>query len=109
VDRTLSDDEIMDTLGVEDLTGVKTGTLRYWRSTNQGPPWFRLGDRRIAYLRSDVLRWLQEQIDGTYTDPSGSTEHGKPMVLSRPTAPTPEPATRSRSRRSKPTAGAAKK
>ena len=40
---------------------MPAGTLRYWRATRQGPPWFRVGDRRIGYLRSDVEAWLAEQ------------------------------------------------
>jgi predicted DNA-binding transcriptional regulator AlpA len=57
---------------VSDLTHVKEGTLRYWRSTDQGPAWFRLGPRKIAYRRSDVERWLQVQLDRSYQEPATS-------------------------------------
>ena len=46
---------------------MKAGTLRYWRSTGQGPAWFRLGPRKIAYRRSDVERWIREQFDRSPT------------------------------------------
>jgi predicted DNA-binding transcriptional regulator AlpA len=61
-----------DSEGVSAMTGVKTGTLRYWRSTGQGPAWFRLGPRKIAYRRSDVERWMREQYEASYTDPAAS-------------------------------------
>jgi len=52
--------EIMGTRAVSDMTGVPVGTLRYWRSTNQGPASFTLG-RRVVYRRSEVERWLAER------------------------------------------------
>jgi predicted DNA-binding transcriptional regulator AlpA len=61
---------VLDTAAVHRLTGVNDGTLRYWRSTDQGPAWFRLGERKIAYLRSDVERWLSQQLEQSFTDPS---------------------------------------
>jgi predicted DNA-binding transcriptional regulator AlpA len=48
---------------VEELTGglIKAATLRSWRARHIGPPWFRVGPRRVAYRRADVLTWLAEQ------------------------------------------------
>lgn len=38
------------------------GTLRFWRSTNQGPASFTVGPRgRVVYRRSEIERWLAEQ------------------------------------------------
>ena len=68
--------ESCDTEEAARLTGVNAGTLRYWRSTNQGPPWFRLGPRKIAYLRSDLERWLRDQIDATYVNPEKASPNG---------------------------------
>jgi predicted DNA-binding transcriptional regulator AlpA len=40
----------------------QAGTLRYWRSTNQGPASLTVGPRgRVAYRRSEVERWLTDQ------------------------------------------------
>jgi predicted DNA-binding transcriptional regulator AlpA len=64
--------EVLSSGETSELTKVKEGTLRYWRSTGQGPAWFRLGPRRIAYLRSDVERWMRTQYEGSYTDPSAA-------------------------------------
>lgn len=52
--------EIIGTDEVSQMTGLPKGTLRYWRSTNQGPASFTLG-RRVVYRRSEVERWLAEQ------------------------------------------------
>ncbi|WP_081281916.1 helix-turn-helix transcriptional regulator [Mycolicibacterium fortuitum] len=50
----------MTTLQVSQETGINAGTLRYWRSTNQGPASFSLG-KRVVYRRSEVERWIAEQ------------------------------------------------
>ena len=64
--------DVMTSEETSELTHVKAGTLRYWRSTGQGPAWFRLGPRKIAYRRSDVERWMREQFDRSYTDPASA-------------------------------------
>jgi predicted DNA-binding transcriptional regulator AlpA len=58
-------DEVMREAEVSARTRVAPGTLGYWRATHRGPRWFRLGGRRIGYLRSDVERWLFEQYEST--------------------------------------------
>lgn len=55
--------DIMFEVQVSEETGIPGGTLRCWRATRQGPRWFRIGDRRIGYLRSDVERWLGDQYE----------------------------------------------
>lgn len=42
-------------------------TLDGWRHQNIGPPYRRVGPRRVVYLGSDVLKWL----DGSLVVPSG--------------------------------------
>ena len=54
------DDEIIGTPAVSKMTGLPVGTLRYFRSTNQGPASFALG-KRVVYRRSEVERWIAEQ------------------------------------------------
>ena len=36
-------------------------TLRYWRFAGTGPKSFKLGARKVAYKKSDVLGWLEAQ------------------------------------------------
>lgn len=42
------------------LTGVKQGTLRYWRHCDEGPPSFVLGGR-VLYRLSEAMAWIQQQ------------------------------------------------
>jgi predicted DNA-binding transcriptional regulator AlpA len=55
--------DIMSSSEVSEETGIPEGTLRYWRAVHQGPRWFRIGDRKIAYLRSDLEQWLAQQYE----------------------------------------------
>jgi prophage regulatory protein len=56
------DPEYLDSLDLEELTGTKASTWRYWASLDppQGPPSFKLGRRRV-WKKSGVLLWLAEQ------------------------------------------------
>lgn len=56
--------EFMSTDQVSQETGINAGTLRYWRSTNQGPASFTLG-KRVVYRRSEVERWIAAQEQAT--------------------------------------------
>lgn len=62
----MKSDELLHTKQVEQLYGINAGTLRFWRSANQGPASFTLGPRgRVVYRRSEVERWLAEQETAT--------------------------------------------
>ena len=56
--------EIIDSKGLEDLTGTKASTWRYWDATGTGPPdfptSFTIGRRRV-WRRAEVLAWLAAQ------------------------------------------------
>lgn len=55
-------DDLLHTKQVEEQYKINSGTLRYWRSMNQGPASFTLGPRgRVVYRRSEIERWLAEQ------------------------------------------------
>ena len=49
--------DFMTTEQVAELTGVATGTLKYWRHANKGPASFKLGTR-VLYRRSAVMAWI---------------------------------------------------
>jgi predicted DNA-binding transcriptional regulator AlpA len=42
-----------------EATSTPKRTAQRWRSTGEGPPYVRLGPRRIAYRPEDVARWLE--------------------------------------------------
>lgn len=59
-------DDLLFTNQVAEQYGFVPGTLRAWRSTDQGPASFTLGPRgRVVYRRSEVERWLAEQEHAT--------------------------------------------
>lgn len=59
-------DDLLTTKQVCEQYPFNEGTLRFWRSTNQGPASFSLGSRgRIVYRRSEIERWLAEQESAT--------------------------------------------
>jgi DNA-binding transcriptional MerR regulator len=51
---------LMTTTDVSRELGIPVGTLRYFRSTGQGPASFRLAGR-IRYRREDVMAWVEAQ------------------------------------------------
>lgn len=52
--------EYLDSLDLEELTGTKASTWRYWAHIGSGPPSFKLGRRRV-WKRSTVMAWLESQ------------------------------------------------
>lgn len=52
--------EYLDSLELEELTGTKASTWRYWASIGQGPVSFKLGRRRV-WRRAVVMAWIAEQ------------------------------------------------
>lgn len=59
----MTDDELLTTKQVcEQYPAFNAGTMRFWRSTDQGPASFSLGHRgRVVYRRSEIERWLADQ------------------------------------------------
>ena len=53
----------LDAKNLEELTGTKASTWRYWASIGRGPASFRLGRRRV-WEKHVALAWLAEQQDG---------------------------------------------
>jgi prophage regulatory protein len=52
--------EYLDSLDLEELTGTKASTWRYWAMVGQGPASFKLGRRRV-WKKADVLAWIAER------------------------------------------------
>lgn len=53
-------DELLTTIEVAALLGLKPGTLENWRAVGKGPPFRRLG-AAIRYAMADVRAWVEGQ------------------------------------------------
>lgn len=42
--------------------GMHTGTLTNWRSNGEGPPFIKLGGRRILYRMSDIIAFERKAV-----------------------------------------------
>lgn len=47
---------------------ISPRTLERWRAARTGPPWLRIGTKRIAYRLADVLAFEQARIEGQERD-----------------------------------------
>lgn len=46
------------------LLGVSRTAINQWRAVGSFPKAVQLGEKRIAFVRAEVMAWLQEKIDG---------------------------------------------
>jgi hypothetical protein len=53
--------EYLDEDGLHQDYLIPPRTAQRWRGSGKGPPWIRLGRRRVIYRRADVERWLAER------------------------------------------------
>lgn len=70
MNKTKNDDDLLVEREVSDITRRPVGTLRYWRSTNQGPPYIKLG-RGVVYRRSAIEDFIRAGERATQTDAAG--------------------------------------
>jgi predicted DNA-binding transcriptional regulator AlpA len=45
-------------------------TLEKWRLRGDGPPFIRIGSRKIGYLRADLDQWLASRRRGSTSEPT---------------------------------------
>lgn len=57
----MNPEDALTTDEAAELLHIPAGTLRWWRTLNVGPPCFRLGGRKVKYLRRDLEEWLDQQ------------------------------------------------
>ena len=55
------DDQLISTKQLAEWFGVSTQWCEVRRRLGHGPPFKRLGPRRIRYKRADVMAWLDER------------------------------------------------
>jgi Helix-turn-helix domain len=53
--------EYIDEDGLSERYLIPPRTAQRWRATGGGPPFVRLGRRRVVYRVADVERWLAER------------------------------------------------
>jgi prophage regulatory protein len=58
--QALIDSKYLTATQLEQLTGTRASTWRYWASIGEGPVSFKLGRRRV-WVKSSVEQWLAEQ------------------------------------------------
>ena len=56
---------VMRTAEAAAYLGFTPGTLRFWRHRNEGPKWFRLGQKIVMYRVEDLDKWIAENYDDT--------------------------------------------
>jgi predicted DNA-binding transcriptional regulator AlpA len=91
-----SPNELLSTPALADWFGVSVQWVEIGRHKGYGPPFVRLGSRRIRYRRDAVLAWLKER---THASTAEYAEH-RPAGTPEPVRPNPIPRVRLLSRRS---------
>jgi prophage regulatory protein len=63
---SLMEGEFCTAAQLEEWTGTKASTWRYWVLTGTGPKSFKIGRRRV-WRRADVMAWIKAQEAATGT------------------------------------------
>lgn len=59
--QSRTDQEVVDTVGAEAVTGLSRATLASLRCRGGGPPFFKLG-RRVVYPLDELRRWRDARL-----------------------------------------------
>ena len=54
------ENEYVDAVYLQQLTGTRASTWRYWAAIGSGPASFKLGRRRV-WRKSDIEAWIANQ------------------------------------------------
>ncbi len=60
-DRAIVLQEFLTDSDAAAMLGVTTRTMLRWRSDGDGPKYVRLGVRRLAYRRGDIMAWAADR------------------------------------------------
>ena len=71
-----ADEHFMSERVAAEFIGSSPRTLQRWRGTGEGPGYVRLGKRRVAYTRAELLNWLAGRRH-TSTSAEGYRRSGK--------------------------------
>jgi hypothetical protein len=64
--------EFLDEAGLQTEYLIPPRTAQRWRASGDGPPFVRLGKRRVVYRRSDVEAWLRARTFNTLAHEAAS-------------------------------------
>ena len=56
----VNDDQFLQAVGCEELTGIPAATWRWWAHAGKGPTSFKMGRRRV-WRKSVIEAWIAEQ------------------------------------------------
>jgi len=59
-----TDNDLLLTDEVAEITRIPANTLRWYRHAGRGPESYRLGSR-VVYPRAALIEWMQQQKDAT--------------------------------------------
>jgi len=79
--------EFIDEAGLYDRFLIPPRTAGRWRASGDGPPFIRLGKRRILYRRADVEAWLANRTFASLAEEAAGS------IRRRPDAATTTPPT----------------
>jgi hypothetical protein len=69
-------EEYLNETGLNDCYSIPPRTASRWRASGDGPPFIRLGKRRIIYRRTDVEAWLANRtFNSLAEEAAGRTKH----------------------------------
>ena len=60
-----NDDALLSRRELATILKLSEATLRNWASRRTGPPFLRVGPRRVAYRTGDVRQWLESALTST--------------------------------------------
>ena len=80
--------DYLDQRGVAARYHVSERTLERWRTTGEGPPFVRIGPRRISYRLADCEAWAAAR---TFPHRAAELARRECLAMSTPSAP-PRPA-----------------
>lgn len=63
---------MLDTRAAATFTGLSSSTLNKLRITGGGPPFLKLGPRRVVYHPADLERWLEQSRRRSTSDRGGA-------------------------------------
>ncbi len=58
---TMSD--LLNTPNAARRLGLSSATLEHWRMARKGPPFIRMGFRKIYYRAADLDQWIESRVD----------------------------------------------